>query len=115
MNTKHTPGEWKASPVSSVVGSLITADGVSVATALPRMTAEEVQANALLIAAAPDLLRAAMLQEQADDHWANCEECEDSGAEAPEFGCEIAFKLADNARVLRRAAIVKVLGEEVKQ
>jgi hypothetical protein len=64
-------------------------------------------ANARLIAAAPDLLEAAMLQEAAEDAHANCEECEGEGV--PEL-CEKCFPLFDNARVKRRLAIVKATG-----
>lgn len=101
MNTKHTPGEWKASPVSSVVGSLITADGVSVATALPRMTAEEVQANALLIAAGPNLLAAVLAVKKAID----------LGIEVRGLGEQI---LLGEAIEKCRTALAKATGEEVK-
>lgn len=61
--------------------------------------------DANLFAASPDLFLAAKLQEKAESHWANCEECE--GSASPELGCEKAFNLADEARCLRRAAIAK--------
>lgn len=65
----------------------------------------EADANARLITAAPELLEAACLQEKADSHWANCQECE--GSACPELGCEAAFLMADDARIMRRAAIRK--------
>lgn len=68
-------------------------------------------ATANLFAVAPDLLAALEATEAAEDHWANCEECEDKGAECPESGCETAFYLADKARLMRRAAIAKAQGE----
>lgn len=53
----HTPGPWKASPFSSVVGCAITAQPD------PKQNSQLVastysEANAALIAAAPDLLEA---------------------------------------------------------
>jgi len=58
---KHTPGPWKCSPVSSVVGSLVSygdiSKGESVASVMPQRNMAECAANARLIASAPDLLR----------------------------------------------------------
>lgn len=117
--TKHTPGPWKHGighhQSYDHFGAVVSiGDGLTYKTLarLPELgdesTNEELEANARLIAAAPDLLRAAELQEQAEDHWANCEECEYT--ESPELGCETAVKLADDARYLRRAAIAKSKG-----
>ncbi len=60
---KHTPGPWKASPVSGIVGSLISCERGNVAAVMPqgtpqRFDIEQTVANARLIAAAPELLEA---------------------------------------------------------
>lgn len=70
-----------------------------------RRTNDEVMANARLIAAAPDLLEAAVKLEAAETFHANCEECEGEGV--PEL-CAECFPLFDEARILRRIAIAKV-------
>ena len=61
--SKHTPGSWKAHPASSVVGALVSygdiSKGESVCAVLPQRDILETKANAFLIAAAPDLLKAA--------------------------------------------------------
>lgn len=67
----------------------------------------ECGANARLIAAAPDLLEAAVLLEKAEEAHANCDEC--GGEEVPEL-CPKCFPLFDNARLKRRAAIAKAEG-----
>ena len=69
----------------------------------------EFDANAHLIAAAPDLLAALEAQENAEDANANCEECEGQGI--PEL-CVCCFPLFDDARLKRRAAIAKAKGED---
>jgi hypothetical protein len=61
-------------------------------------------ANARLIAAAPELYAAAKRLEEAEDAHANCTEC--NGEEIPEL-CPECFPLFDDARCLRRAAIIK--------
>ena len=66
------------------------------------------EANARLIAAAPELLAALKLMEKADDVHANCAECDP--ADAPE-SCEVCFPYFDAARVARRAAIAKAEGK----
>lgn len=65
MNTKHTPGPWCLDPLQlGTVGDICTLDGTPIAQAQMRqpMAAgkpdDERQANARLIAAAPDLLDA---------------------------------------------------------
>ena len=67
--SKATPGPWKASPVSSVVGSLITSAGGNIAAAIPRPTKEETEANASLIEAAHDLLAACKLALESLRAW----------------------------------------------
>jgi hypothetical protein len=64
MTTKHTPGPWIAYPKT---GGEILYYGIVVARALRgKLTGWEQDANARLIAAAPDLL--AELKEWASDH-----------------------------------------------
>jgi len=64
-----------------------------------------IEANARLICAAPDLLKAAQMQEAAelgrDD---NCDEC---GGEGEPEACGKCFPAFDDARVYRRLAIAK--------
>ena len=67
-----------------------------------------IEANAYLIAAAPDLLEAALLLEDAEDRHANCDQCE--GEDVPEL-CEKCFPFFDDARVKRRLAIAKAKRE----
>lgn len=68
---------------------------------------DEARANARLIAAAKDLLAAAVKLEDAEDRHANCEECE--GLDVPET-CGVCFPFFDDARCMRRAAIAKAEG-----
>lgn len=70
-------------------------------------TKNQSQANARLIAAAPDLLEVAVLLEKAEEAHANCDEC--GGEEVPEL-CPKCFPLFDDARLKRRAAIAKAEG-----
>lgn len=60
--------------------------------------------DADLFAAAPDLLAAAMMLEDAEDKRQHCEECEGGGE--PE-ACGTCFPFFDDARVKRRLAIAK--------
>ena len=64
------------------------------------------RANAQVIAAAPELLAAAMKLEEAESFHANCEECDGEGV--PEL-CAECFPLFDDARVMRRLAIDKAI------
>lgn len=57
-----------------------------------------------MIAAAPALLRAALLLEKAEEAHANCLECEGEGV--PEL-CPQCFPLFDDARLARLAALEK--------
>ena len=69
-----------------------------------RACAEEFAEAALVIAAAPSLLKAAMLLERAETAHANCPECE--GDIAGEL-CSVCFPLFDDARIARRLALEK--------
>lgn len=64
-------------------------------------------ADARLIAAAPDLAYAALAQEEAEDFNANCPECEGEGDWAT---CEPCSGRFGHAIDLRRAALAKVRG-----
>ncbi len=54
--SKHTKGPWTCSPVSSIVGSLIRSADLNIAAVMPQVDKSECEANARLIAKAPDLL-----------------------------------------------------------
>jgi hypothetical protein len=106
MSGQHIPGPWfygqeSADPewyIVTIKGGLIVAN----------VNAHHHQeANARLIAAAPDLLEAATLLEKAEEAHANCDEC--GGEEVPEL-CPKCFPLFDDARLKRRAAIAKAEG-----
>lgn len=76
-----------------------------------RGNAEQIEANAHLIAAAPDLLAACEMFEDAEDKRQHCEECEGEGE--PE-ACGTCFPFFDDARVMRRIAIEKARGRAPK-
>ena len=69
---------------------------------------DEKEATADLLAAAPDLLAAAVKLEEAEIQHSNCPECE--GDEIPEH-CAVCFPAFDAARRTRRAAISRARGE----
>lgn len=114
--TKFTPGPWKierlATNIALIMPALAEIDGALIATVNDdndEMTAE-MEANAHLITAAPDLYAACLAQEEAEDFNANsCPDCKDEGTEAPEL-CEHCFPYYDKARCMRRAAIAKATG-----
>lgn len=92
-NSKHTPGPW------AVNGWSVTIGNWSISTAMPRATIEESDANARLIAAAPELLEAL--------NWAlkNLEEIA-----LPEFEKQGRVTSINNAIEKARAAIAKAEG-----
>jgi hypothetical protein len=108
MGAQHTPGPWTIGDCGQIIG----ADGKSVAfAAASRMTIEDVDAdngpasaNARLIAAAPELLEAALSLKAAEDAHANCKCWEDCG---PCTKCGARF---EDVRDLRGAAITKATG-----
>ena len=57
------------------------------------------------------LFEAVKATEDAEDAFANCEKCNESQAECAEIGCEVCFRLADNARLQRRAALQQANNE----
>ena len=68
----HTPGPWRASPDSSIVGTAVLAKGgLVIASVLGERDA--VRSNAALIAAAPDLL--ALAKRYASE----CAQCDGDG------------------------------------
>ena len=58
MSTKHTPGPWFVGETLSTRGACIVGDGDSVVCEFDGRHGETVEADARLIAAAPDLLEA---------------------------------------------------------
>lgn len=122
---KPTPGPWKYKPTkydatiwaengNMMVAQLrgwgyLTGKG-HLALGLSSEEAARIQdANGFLIAAAQELLAACKAQERVDNHIAECEDCSDGAF--PEL-CPEGFPLADEARLLRRAAIAKAEGKE---
>lgn len=99
----HTPGPWHA----TVDAEIVTVNSqMEFICHIDLPAGPRRDANAQLIAATPDLLAAAMKLEEAEEHHANCEECEGEGV--PEL-CEFCFPLFDDARVMRRLAIDKAI------
>lgn len=120
MSEKWTPGPWFCAermiyalqdtfPPSYVEGKLQQVNRFDALVQGHFCPHEEKLANARLIAAAPDLVEAAALQEDAEDANANCPECEGDGI--PEL-CPRCFPLFDAARVKRRAALAKARGDK---
>jgi hypothetical protein len=112
---KHTPGPWKLDSDTPFHRNRVWTRDMRPIVNLcsvgmgPSDIDPEAQANARLIAAAPDLYEAARLLEAAEDFNANCPECDGEGV--PEL-CPACFPLFDNARLARRAAIAKANGEQ---
>jgi hypothetical protein len=67
----------------------------------------QVEANARLIAAAPDLLKACIAQSQFEAHTVNCARCCNGGL------CSTGFTLHCKAMDLREDAIAKAEGSDV--
>lgn len=116
-NAKHTPGPWRHGKVGGCVVADAPVPEVSGSDAIDyyggHLIAESIAPqNVPAIAALPELLAAAIAQEEAEDYNANeCPDCsEDDSTELPEL-CEHCFPYFDKARVLRRAAIAKAKGE----
>lgn len=106
--SKHTPGPWGAhlqSPDRRVfamkrrfweVGGGPDNRGVA-------FVFGDTEANALLIAAAPDLLEAALADQAAEDHFLTCDYCD-------ELWCDDGLALYKRAKDLSRAATAKAEG-----
>lgn len=112
---RHTPGPWEIHEYGEddAPTLVIHKDSATrvcfLATPGSHGDPVRIEADALLIAAAPELLEAATLLEAAELAHANCEECD--GEEVPEC-CEKCFPLFDDARVKRRLAISKATGAQ---
>ncbi len=101
----RTPGTWQ---VTQKLGLYVTVGSAGhIVASIPVRSAEN-DANARLIAAAPDLYEAAELLEAAELAHANCSECE--GDIVGEL-CPACFPLFDDARLARRAALEKATGK----
>lgn len=111
MKSRFTPGPWRINKYGTV-GAGEFGQAPVVAAIEPFYGTDQRfgdhSANARLIAAAPDLLNAALLLEAAEDANANCPECE--GESMPE-NCPKCLPLFDDARIARRAAIAKASGQ----
>ena len=102
-DTTHTPGPWRVLHKTGVFP--MDSDCWTIGTA--EQHRKEHVANARLMAAAPDLLAAAVALEEAETVNANCLECD--GEWVPE-ACPVCFPHFDKARLLRRAAIARATG-----
>ncbi len=98
MLTAHTPGPWL---VGSPSGEVMTAGGIAIATPPEHLSLDDPQwrADALLIAAAPDLLAAC-------EAWATGGLCVQGPKPRPGCGCDwhLARAAAAEARGRRRRA-----------
>jgi len=117
MTYQYTPGSWFVGKMrlddngisqSLTVGPFEAADHYEDTICEVWDGNHNAEANARLIAAAPELLEAAALLEAAETAHANCRDCEGLGV--PEL-CGMCFPLFDEARVKRRAAIAKAEGQ----
>ncbi|WP_374712979.1 hypothetical protein [Symbiobacterium terraclitae] len=118
MESKHTPGPWEVRRPAHITwngptGAFeIYADDKLIC---QRPWAEgnpqairEYEADARLIAAAPDLLEALEAQEAADRHWHDCAGCKD-----PREWCTEGLNLLARARELRADALAKATGKNL--
>ncbi len=110
MAIKHTPGPWTVEEYGDdetptlVIHKDTESRVCFMATPGSHGDPAMIEADAYLIAAAPDLLEAAKLLEVAEDERQYCEECEGEGE--PE-ACGTCFPMFDDARIKRRLAIAK--------
>ncbi len=72
MSTQHTPGPWSYLSGTSTCEKIIGADGIVVADPWWSRSVEEVDANARLIAASPELLEVLQVI-AADSRWTSGE------------------------------------------
>ena len=114
MELKHTPGPWTVEEYGDdeTPTLVIHKDSESricfMATPGSHGDPAKIEADAYLIAAAPDLLEAARLLEDAELDRDACPECEGEGE--PE-ACGTCFPTFDDARIKRRRAIAKATGD----
>lgn len=101
---KYTPGPWAVSDMSIVSEefciAVIEDDGEYAA------PSEQRKVNASLISASPALLLACIAEEEAYQHFASCEDCDQNSGEP----CEAWDELHVAATRLRRAALAKARG-----
>lgn len=117
--SENTPAPWRLSHThyeedGRTVGytNVIGPDGDDIGVTIYNTGSQNTRgaqrrSDAALIAAAPDLLEAAKLQEAADLAHLACDECDPE--DAPET-CGKCFGLYDDARIKRRLAIAKATG-----
>ena len=105
----HTAGPWEISAdgiwAKSPMGARVK---IATVTTFSPMNGLDSQANARVLGAADELLKAAMLLDAAELARQDCEECGDEGE--PET-CGKCFPKFDDARIMRRLAIAKAIGD----
>ncbi len=109
--SEHTPGPWSANGLKNDGGFEISSEGrpfVICARNPVDHRAGESNANAVLIAAAPDLLAAAQALEAAE--LGRNDDCEECGGQGEPEACGTCFPPFDDARIMRREAIAKATG-----
>ena len=115
---KYTPGPWTIEDYGDdeTPSLVIHKDSESrvcfLATPGSHGDPAKIEANAHLIAAAPDLLEAALILEDAENKRQYCDECDGEGE--PE-ACGKCFPAFDDARVKRRLAIAKATNSNLSE
>ena len=115
---KYTPGPWTIEDYGDdeTPSLVIHKDSESrvcfLATPGSHGDPAKIEANAHLIAAAPDLLEAALILEDAENKRHYCDECDVEGE--PE-ACGKCFPAFDDARVKRRLAIAKATNSNLSE
>jgi hypothetical protein len=107
-SSEHTPGPWFA--LDRLIH--LEREGLDMLIRVARtevrrgvISGEEAIANARVIAAAPELLEAARLEERAERHFRACSGCEDLT-----HPCNVYLNLRRDAEIVRQAAITKAEG-----
>lgn len=103
MSSKHTPGPWAYQEDSDAYTHIVRGPGNRFICQLAQTTSAEIEANARLIAAAPELLEA--LERIALPHDCGCVPC--TGQCRSQIALEIAV---EEMQGLARAAIAKATG-----
>ena len=108
VKIEHTPGPWHdAGPLGA--GIYVVSESRPIAVVYGPNTEAAPQADAKLIAAAPEMYEALKAYEALDSQRMNCEECDEQLERAPEV-CGECFPFADDARCKMRVVIAKVEG-----
>lgn len=109
QKSNHTQGPWEVSAdgiwAKSPMGARVK---IATVTTFSPMNGIDSEANARVLGAAHDLLQAATLLEAAELGRQDCDECEDEGE--PE-ACPKCFPKFDDARIMRRIAVAKAIGD----